>query len=143
MKKLQSKVALVTGGNSGIGFVTAKLLHEQGAKIAISGRDRKTLDQAASAIGEGTFGVVADVSSSGDLDKLLSAVSDGLGKIDILFANAGVGKFAPMSDNPEPRPDQTAGPGRGRRQCRRFPGEPAGLLHHRSGAHVDGGGAQV
>jgi NAD(P)-dependent dehydrogenase (short-subunit alcohol dehydrogenase family) len=101
MKKLQSKVALVTGGNSGIGFATARLLHEQGARVAISGRDRRTLDQAASAIGEGTFGVVADVSSSADLDKLFGSVSDRLGKIDILFANAGVAKFAPIGDTTE------------------------------------------
>jgi len=101
MEKLQNKVALVTGGNSGIGFATARLLREQGAKVAISGRDRTTLDQAASAIGEDTFAVVADVSSSADLDKLFSSVSDRLGKIDILFANAGVAKFAPMSDTTE------------------------------------------
>jgi NAD(P)-dependent dehydrogenase (short-subunit alcohol dehydrogenase family) len=101
MKKLQNKVALVTGGNSGIGLATAKLLREQGAKVAISGRDQKTLDQAVTAIGEGAFGVVADVSSSGDLDKLFRAVSDRFGKIDILFANAGVAKFAPMSDTTE------------------------------------------
>ena len=101
MEKLQNKVALVTGGNSGIGFGTARLLREQGAKVAISGRDWKTLDQAASVIGEGTFAVVADVSSSADLDKLFSSVSDRLGKIDILFANAGVAKFAPISDTTE------------------------------------------
>ena len=101
MEKLQNKVALVTGGNSGIGFATAKLLREQGAKVAISGRDRKSLDQAVSAIGGGAFGVVADVSSSSDLVKLFSSVSDRLGKIDILFANAGVAKFAPISDTTE------------------------------------------
>jgi NAD(P)-dependent dehydrogenase (short-subunit alcohol dehydrogenase family) len=101
MKKLQNKVALVTGGNSGIGLATAKLLREQAAKVAISGRDRKTLDEAVSAIGEGTFAVVSDVSSAGDLDKLFQAVSDCLGKIDILFANAGVAKFAPIGDTTE------------------------------------------
>lgn len=101
MEKLENKVALVTGGNSGIGFATAMLLREQGAKVAISGRDRTTLDRAASTIGEGTFGVVADVSSSADLDKLFRSVSDRLGKIDILFANAGVAKFAPIRDTTE------------------------------------------
>jgi NAD(P)-dependent dehydrogenase (short-subunit alcohol dehydrogenase family) len=101
MKKLQNKVALVTGGNSGIGLATAKLLREQGAKVAISGRDRKTLDEAVSTIGEGTFGFASDVSSPGDLDKLFKAVSERLGKIDILFANAGVAKFAPIGDTTE------------------------------------------
>lgn len=101
MKSLEGRVALVTGGNSGIGFATAKLLQEQGAKVAISGRDHKTLEKAVSAIGGGTQGIVADVSSSGDLDRRFSAVVDRLGKIDILFANAGVAKFAPIGDTTE------------------------------------------
>lgn len=101
MEQLRNKVALVTGGNSGIGFATAKLLRKQGARVAISGRDRKTLDEAVTAIGEGTFGIVADVTSSADLDKLFRSVSDRLGKIDILFANAGVAKFAPIGDTTE------------------------------------------
>jgi NAD(P)-dependent dehydrogenase (short-subunit alcohol dehydrogenase family) len=101
MKKLQDRIALVTGGNSGIGLATAKLLRHEGAKVAISGRDRKTLDQAVSLLGDGTFGVVSDVSSPTDLDKLFQSVSDRLGKIDILFANAGVGKFAAISETSE------------------------------------------
>jgi NAD(P)-dependent dehydrogenase (short-subunit alcohol dehydrogenase family) len=101
MKKLENKVALVTGGNSGIGLATARLLHEQGAKVAISGRDRKTLDDAVKVIGEGTLAVVSDVRSLSDIDKLFQAVAKGLGKIDILFANAGVAKFAPIGDSNE------------------------------------------
>jgi len=101
MKKLENKVALVTGGNSGIGLSTAKLLHEQGAKVAISGRDRKTLDDAVKVIGEGTLAVVSDIRSLSDIDKLFQAVVKGLGKIDILFANAGVAKFAPIGDSNE------------------------------------------
>lgn len=97
---LQGKLALVTGGNSGIGLATAKLLHGQGAKVVIAGRDQKTLDEAAAEIGAGTLPVQADVSKLGDLDKLFDAVSK-QGKIDILFANAGIAKFAPIHDTPE------------------------------------------
>src|SRR5215467_11115847 len=101
MKRFEDKVALVTGGNSGIGLATAKLLREQGAKIAISGRDSKTLDEAVSTIGDGTIGLVSDVRSVADLDQLFQAVSERLGKIDILFANAGVARFAPIGETTE------------------------------------------
>jgi NAD(P)-dependent dehydrogenase (short-subunit alcohol dehydrogenase family) len=98
---LQGKVALVTGGNSGIGLATAKLLHSQGAKVVIAGRDQKTLDEAAAAIGNGTVAVKADVSKLGDVDKLFATIAKQAGKIDILFANAGIAKFAPIPDTPE------------------------------------------
>src|SRR5579863_4717225 len=101
MENLKGKVALVTGGNSGIGLATAQLLCNEGAKVAISGRDRKTLDQAVALLGNGTFGFVSDVSSPAELDKLFQSVSDRLGKIDILFANAGVAKFAPIVETSE------------------------------------------
>ena len=61
MKKLEGKIAVVTGGNSGIGLATAKLLREEGAKVAISGRDQSTLDAAAKEIGEGTLAIRADI----------------------------------------------------------------------------------
>jgi len=101
MKKFEGKIALVTGGNSGIGLATAKLLGEQGAKVVISGRDRQTLDEAVSAIGDGTIGIISDVSSARDLDMLFTAVADRLGKIDILFANAGIARFASIADTTE------------------------------------------
>ncbi|MBV8841737.1 MAG: SDR family NAD(P)-dependent oxidoreductase, partial [Bryobacterales bacterium] len=88
MKKFEGKIALVTGGNSGIGLATAKLLYEQGAKVAIAGRDPKTIAEAVSVIGQGTIKIVADVTSASDLDKLFATGSERLGKIDILFANA-------------------------------------------------------
>lgn len=97
MKRLEGKVAVVTGGNSGIGLATAKRLHEEGAKVAISGRNKKTLDEAAKTVGNGLLAVQADVSVAGDLDKLYAAVSQKLGKIDVLFANAGIYKFAPLA----------------------------------------------
>jgi NAD(P)-dependent dehydrogenase (short-subunit alcohol dehydrogenase family) len=97
MKRLEGKVAVVTGGNSGIGLATAKRLHEEGARVVITGRDRKTLDAAVSAIGEGTVAVQSDVAKLGDIDSLFALVESKVGKIDVLFANAGIAKFAPYS----------------------------------------------
>ena len=101
MKRLEGKVALVTGGNSGIGLATAKRLQEEGAKVAISGRSRKTLDEAVKTIGNGVVAVQSDVSKLAEVDKLFSEVSKKLGKIDVLFVNAGVAKFAPIADTSE------------------------------------------
>jgi NAD(P)-dependent dehydrogenase (short-subunit alcohol dehydrogenase family) len=97
MKRLEGKVAVVTGGNSGIGLASAKRLHEEGARVVITGRDRKTLDAAVSAIGAGTVAVQSDVSKLEDIDRLFSLVESKLGKIDVLFANAGIARFAPYS----------------------------------------------
>jgi len=79
MKRLEGKVAVVTGGNSGIGLATAKRLQEEGAKVAISGRSKNTLDEAVRTIGNGVLAVQSDVSELGDLDKLYSEVSQKLG----------------------------------------------------------------
>ena len=101
MKRLEGKVAVVTGGNSGIGLATAKRLQEEGARVAISGRSRKTLDEAVKSIGNGVVAVQADVSNLADIDKLFAEVSRKLGKIDVLFVNAGVAKFAPLAETSE------------------------------------------
>ncbi len=101
MKRFEGKVAVVTGGNSGIGLATAKRFYEEGARVAISGRNQKTLDEAVKTIGKDVLAVQADVSSSKDLDKFYAAVSQKLGKIDILFANAGIYKFAPLAATTE------------------------------------------
>jgi NAD(P)-dependent dehydrogenase (short-subunit alcohol dehydrogenase family) len=101
MKRLEGKVAVVTGGNSGIGLATAKRLQEEGAKVAISGRNKKTLAEAVKAIGNGVVAVQSDVSELADLDKLYTEVSEKLGKIDVLFVNAGVAKFAPLAETSE------------------------------------------
>ncbi len=101
MKRLEGKVAVVTGGNSGIGLATAKRLQEEGAKVAIAGRSRKTLDDAVRAIGNGVVAVQADVAKLTDVDKLYAEVSKKLGKIDVLFVNAGVAKFAPLAETSE------------------------------------------
>ena len=101
MKRLEGKVAVVTGGNSGIGLATAKRFHEEGARVVIAGRSQKTLDEAVKTIGKGTVGVQADVSSAKDLERLYTTVSEKLGKIDVLFANAGIYKFAPLAATTE------------------------------------------
>jgi NAD(P)-dependent dehydrogenase (short-subunit alcohol dehydrogenase family) len=97
MKRLAGKIAVVTGGNSGIGLASAKRLHEEGARVAITGRDPRTLDAAVSAVGAGTVAIQSDVSRLEDIDRLFSAVESKLGKIDVLFANAGIVRFAPYS----------------------------------------------
>lgn len=109
MGKLNGKVAVVTGGNSGIGLATAKLFREQGAKVVIAGRDQKTLDAAAKEIGGDTLAVRADVAQLQDIDKLYQAVQQKFGKIDILFANAGIAKFASMEEGSEELFDQQFG----------------------------------
>jgi NAD(P)-dependent dehydrogenase (short-subunit alcohol dehydrogenase family) len=101
MKRLEGKVAVVTGGNSGIGLASAKRLHEEGARVLITGRDPKTLDAAVSAIGAGTLAVQSDVSKLEDIERLFSVAESRLGKIDVLFANAGIAKFAPYTASQE------------------------------------------
>src|SRR5246127_2312817 len=82
MKRLEGKVAVVTGGNSGIGLATAKRFQQEGAKVVISGRSKKTLDEAVKTIGNGVLWIQADVASLSDLDKLYQDVSNKFGKID-------------------------------------------------------------
>ena len=101
MKRLQGKIAVVTGGNSGIGLATAKRLLDEGAKVAISGRNQKTLDEATRSLGKDVLVVKADTAQLSGTTRLLKAVNDRFGKIDILFINAGVAKFAPLTDTPE------------------------------------------
>ena len=96
MKRLDGKVAVITGGNSGIGFATAKAFIQEGAHVVIAGRDQKTLDQAASELGGKALVVRADVSKSADLDRLYSEVKGKFGRIDVLFANAGIAQFLPV-----------------------------------------------
>jgi NAD(P)-dependent dehydrogenase (short-subunit alcohol dehydrogenase family) len=106
MKRLEGKVAVITGGNSGIGLAAAKRLQEEGAKIAIFGRSRKTLDEAVKTIGDGVVAVQGDVAKLTDVDKLYAEVSQKLGTIDVLFVDAGVAKFAPFAETSESTYDE-------------------------------------
>lgn len=101
MGRFEGKVAVVTGGNSGIGLASAVRLHAEGARVVITGRDARSLDAAVGVIGGGTLAVQSDVSKLADIDRLYSVVAAELGKIDVLFANAGIGKFAPYSASQE------------------------------------------
>lgn len=107
MKALDGKVAVITGGSSGIGLATAKLFQQAGAKVAISGRNQKSLDDAVKELGTGTVVVRSDVSKLSDLDTLFEVVAKKLGRIDVLFANAGVAKFAPVTDVSEDSYNET------------------------------------
>jgi NAD(P)-dependent dehydrogenase (short-subunit alcohol dehydrogenase family) len=107
MKTLEGKVAVITGGSSGIGLATAKLFKEVGARVAISGRNQAALDAAVKELGPGIVAVRSDVSKFGDLDALFEVVAKKLGRIDVLFANAGIARFAPVSDVSEDSYDDT------------------------------------
>jgi NAD(P)-dependent dehydrogenase (short-subunit alcohol dehydrogenase family) len=96
MGKLEGKVAVITGGNSGIGLATAKEFKEQGAHVVITGRDQQTLDDARRELGDEVLAVRSDTSRLTEIDKLFAVVKEKFGKIDVLFVNAGVGKFAPV-----------------------------------------------
>jgi NAD(P)-dependent dehydrogenase (short-subunit alcohol dehydrogenase family) len=99
--KLLDKVAVITGGNSGIGLATAHEFRANGAKVAIFGRNRQTLDRAAAALGGDTLAVQGDVRNLGDLQRLFEQVGVRFGNIDVLFANAGIAKFASIESAPE------------------------------------------
>jgi NAD(P)-dependent dehydrogenase (short-subunit alcohol dehydrogenase family) len=105
MKRLEGKVAVVTGGNSGIGLAAAKRLSDEGARVAISGRSQKTLDEAVKYVGNGVLAVQSDVSKLPEIDKFLAAVTQKFGKIDILFVNAGVAEFIPFETTSEDKYD--------------------------------------
>ena len=95
-KKLKDKIALITGGTEGIGLATAKLFAKEGAYVFITGRRQKELDEAVKAIGSNVSGVQGDVAKLADLDRLYETVDKVKGRLDIVFANAGVGEFVPF-----------------------------------------------
>lgn len=96
MGKLQGKVAIITGGTTGIGLAAAKLFVAEGASVFITGRRQKELDEAVKAIGRNVTGVQGDVSKLADLDRLYETVEAQGRRIDVVFANAGLGEFAAL-----------------------------------------------
>jgi NAD(P)-dependent dehydrogenase (short-subunit alcohol dehydrogenase family) len=96
MDKLQGKVAVITGGTTGIGLAAAKLFVAEGAHVFITGRRQKELDDAVREIGANVTGVPGDVTKPADLDRLYQTVSAAKGRIDIVFANAGLAELAPL-----------------------------------------------
>src|SRR5258708_10396236 len=94
--KLNGKVAVITGGTTGIGLAAAKLFVREGAYVFITGRRQRELDEAVKAIGNNVSGVQGDVAQLADLDRLYETISKVKGRIDIVFANAGVGEFVPF-----------------------------------------------
>src|SRR4051812_9307804 len=96
MAKLSGKVALVTGGNSGMGLVSAQRLAQEGAQVVVTGRRQKELDEAVRLIGHGAVGVRGNVASLSDLDRLMATIKSKFGHLDIIFANAGFGRFTPV-----------------------------------------------
>lgn len=96
--KLEGKVAVITGGNSGIGLAVAKAFGSEGARVAILGRSQSTLEDAVDEIGPETICIRGDVGELADLELLYQTVVERFGKIDILFANAGIAKFSPIYD---------------------------------------------
>ena len=108
MKKLENKVAIITGGNSGIGLAAAKLFAKQGAQVTITGRNQKTIDSAIELIGHGAVGVVSEASDLKSIDALYQKVSKQFGKIDVLVLNAGVFLVAPLAEYTEELFDQSS-----------------------------------
>ena len=94
MNRLEGKIALITGGNSGIGLATAKQFVNEGAYVFITGRREPELDAAVKEIGRNVTGVQGDVSNLADLDRLFTQIEREKGKLDVVFANAGVAKYA-------------------------------------------------
>src|SRR5260370_7625596 len=94
MGKLNGKVALITGGNSGIGLATAKRIVQEGAYVFVTGRTQSKLDAAVKEVGSNVTGVQGDVANMGDLDRLFEQIQREKGKLDIVFANAGIAKYA-------------------------------------------------
>jgi len=98
MSSLEGKVAVVTGGNSGIGLATARVFHANGAKVVISGRDPGTLEEVVRQLGHDVLAVPTDITKLSDIEKLMARTHETFGKLDILFVNAGIYKGASLEE---------------------------------------------
>jgi NAD(P)-dependent dehydrogenase (short-subunit alcohol dehydrogenase family) len=96
--RLKDKVALITGGNSGIGLATARLFVAEGAKVAVTGRNQETLDAVAAELGPDVLVIQADVSDFPAMERAVAAAVERFGKLDVLFANAGIGPATPVEN---------------------------------------------
>ncbi|SFM70397.1 NAD(P)-dependent dehydrogenase, short-chain alcohol dehydrogenase family [Chitinophaga sp. YR627] len=101
MNRLQNKVAVITGGNSGIGFATAQLFIAEGAQVIITGRNKESVDKAVAELGQSAKGIVSDTGSMKDIKQLQAQVAAIHPVIDIIFLNAGVAKFSPIENADE------------------------------------------
>ncbi|MDX2168287.1 MAG: SDR family oxidoreductase [Deltaproteobacteria bacterium] len=106
---LQGKVALVTGGTSGLGLATARRFAADGARVFITGRRTAELNAAVAQIGGAAVGIQGDISNLADLDRLYEAIGRQAGRLDVLFANAGIGEFAPLGQISEAHFDKAFG----------------------------------
>ena len=106
-KRLDGKIAVVTGGSSGIGLATAQRFVQEGAYVFIFGRSQSEVDKAVKDIGNNVAGVQGDVSNLADLDRLYDTVKQQKGRIDVLFANAGILEFAPLGSITESQVDKS------------------------------------
>jgi NAD(P)-dependent dehydrogenase (short-subunit alcohol dehydrogenase family) len=109
MGKLSGKIAVVTGGSDGIGLATAKLFVAEGARVYVTGRRQGRLDEAVKEIGGSTVGVQGDVASLSDLDRLYARIQQDHGRLDVLFANAGISGVATMGEIDEAHFDHLFG----------------------------------
>ena len=106
-QRFQGKVAVVTGGNSGIGLGVAKAYAREGAQVAITGRNQKTLEAAAKEIGDGTLAIQSDAGKVAEIETAMKKIKERFGRIDAMFVNAGVGKFIPFDEVTEEFFDET------------------------------------
>src|SRR5262245_57074861 len=106
-QRFQGKVAVVTGGNSGIGLGVAKAYAQQGAQVVITGRNGKTLEAAAKEIGDGTLAVQSDAGKVAEIEAAMQKIKERFGRIDALFVNAGIAKLVPFEQITEELFDET------------------------------------
>src|SRR5262249_38413007 len=108
-QRFKGKVAVVTGGNSGIGLGVAKAYAQEGAKVAITGRSENTLQAAAKEIGEGTLAIQSDAGRVTEIQAAMKRIKERFGRIDALFVNAGIAKLVPFEQVTEELFDETVG----------------------------------